>query len=72
MFKVGDKVKVITQVWWIDRYYTNKIGIVININLDGGFRYTVSMDTAEILVDEHEIEKAVKKNQQLLFEFMSE
>lgn len=69
-YKVGDKIKVVTRVWWIDRYYTNKVGTVIDIDSSEAFYYTIDIDTIKIPVDECEIEKASVKGEQLVFEFM--
>jgi len=69
-FKVGDKVKLVGSVLWIDRYYTNKVGIVIDISTGCGLQYTVGIDTVKIPVSEREMEKINIKGQQLLFSFM--
>jgi len=69
MFKVGDKVKVIEKVWWIDKYVTDKIGIVIKIVIEG-FPYIIRIDKMEIPVYGHEIEK-IPAEGQMLFSFMS-
>ena len=70
-YKVGDKVKLVGSVFWVDKYYTNKIGTVTKDVTNGSFPYTVSVDTVKIPVDECEMEKVVTKGQQLLFEFMA-
>lgn len=69
-FKVGDKVKLVGSVFWVKKYYTNKIGVVTEVVTNGSFLYIVSVDTAKIPVSEIEIEKVSTKGQQLLFSFM--
>ena len=73
-FKMGDKIKIVSNVWWVDRYYTNKVGTVVEVNRSAGFPYSVSIsnesETVNIPVDECEIEKVATKGQQLLFSFM--
>ena len=69
-FKIGDKVKLVGNLYWVDRYYTNKVGTVIEVVINGSFPYIVGVDTAKIPVDEREMEKVVTKGQQLLFSFM--
>ena len=71
-YKIGDKIKVIMRVWWVDRYYTNKIGTVIKVDSNRIFHYMIDIDTIKIPVKEQEIEKIFTKGQQLLFSFMSE
>ena len=71
-YKTGNKVKLVGSVFWVDRYYTNKIGTVTEVTTNGSFPYIVSVDTVKIPVDEREMEKVVIKGQQLLFSFMSE
>jgi hypothetical protein len=70
MFKVGERVKLVGSVFWKGKYYTNKVGIVIKVNIDSSFQYDVHIDTVDIPVGEWEMEKVVTKGQQLLFEFM--
>jgi len=69
-YKIGDKVKLVGSVFWVDRYYTNKIGVVTKVVVSGGFPYIVRVDTVKIPVDEKEMEKVFIKGQQLLFDFM--
>ena len=69
-FKIGDKIKVVGRVWWVDKYYTNKVGTVTKVVTDEGFPYIVGIDTVKIPVHGHEIEKVTTKGQQLLFSFM--
>ena len=69
-FKVGDTVKIINKVWWINRYFTNEIGIITNIDGNGGFQYIISIDAYKVAVRGSEIEKTPPKGQQLLFSFM--
>ena len=69
-FKVGDKVKLVGSVFWVERYYTNKIGTVTEVVINGPFPYIVSVDTVKIPVNECEMEKVNIKGQQLLFSFM--
>ena len=71
-FKVGDKVKIINKVWWIDRYFTNEIGIITNIDGNSDFQYTISIDAYKVAVHGREIEKIPTKGQQLVFSFMEE
>jgi hypothetical protein len=72
MFKIGDKIKVISKIWWIDKYLTNKVGTVTKIDTSGGFPFTISIGEMSVPVDGNEIEKVVIKGQQLLFSFMEE
>lgn len=69
-FKVGDKVKLVGNVFWVERYYTNKIGTVTEVVINSSFPYIVSVDTVKIPVNECEMEKVNTKGQQLLFSFM--
>lgn len=69
-FKVGNRVKIINKVWWIDQYFTNEVGIVTNIDRNSGFQYTVSIGAYKIAVHGHEIELMAKVGEQLLFSFM--
>ena len=71
-FKVGDKVKLVGSVFWVERYYTNKIGTVTEVVINGSFPYIVSADTVKIPVNECEMEKVNIKGQQLLFPFMDQ
>ena len=70
-YKVGDKIKVMSKVWWVDRYFTDKIGTVTGIITDSAFQYKITINSITIPVDECEIEKVATKGQQLLFEFMA-
>ena len=70
-FVVGDKVKLVGDVFWVDRYYTNKVGIVIEVVINGPYPYIVGVDTVKIPVNKIEIEKVIIKGQQLLFNFMN-
>ena len=65
-FKVGDKVKVISEVFWIDAYFTNKKGVVVRVEWGGAFPYGIKIDGIQIPVDECEIEKVSRKGEQLL------
>ncbi len=73
-FKVGDKVRVICRVFWIDKYFTGKTGIVVEVKevVVDNFLYTICINGVEIPVYDFEIEKINIKGQQLLFDFMSE
>ena len=71
-FKVGDRIKVTAKIWWIDKYITNKVGVITKVDLDRFFHYTIDIGTIKIPVGGNEIELYLKKGQQLLFSFMSE
>ena len=71
-FKIGDKIKVVGNVFWKGRQYNNKLGTITRMNPGAMFLYTISVDTAKIPVGGTEIENVFIKNQQLLFEFMNE
>ncbi len=69
-YKIGHKVKLIGSVCWIGRDYTNKVGIVTEIDTGGRFKYIVSIDKMRIPVEEREMVKVYIVGQQLLFDFM--
>ncbi len=69
-YKVGDKVKTVSNIWWRGKHYTNKVGTVIYVDSSRSFCYIIDMGAIVIPVDEYEIEKVFTKGQQLLFSFM--
>lgn len=71
-FKIGDKIKVVGNVFWVDKYYTGRIGVITKVEAGVvySFPYIIRIEAVTIPVYEHEIEKVSVKGEQLLFEFM--